>query len=82
MTNVFNSKITEVEKKIPNAKDLASKIELKAIQDKIPGVSNLVKKTDYATEIMLLILEVKVILVMMVCKIILCFSRCTSILKE
>ena len=48
MTSVFNSKFTEVEKKIPDIKNLASKTEVK---NKIPNVSNLVTKTDYVAEI-------------------------------
>ena len=51
MTSVFNSKITEVENKIPDIKNLASKTEVTAAENKIPNVSNLVTKTDYAAEI-------------------------------
>ena len=51
LTSVFNSKITEVENKIPNIKNLASKKEVTAVENKIPNVNNLVKKTDYAAEI-------------------------------
>ena len=51
MTSVFNSKITEVENKIPGIKNLLSKTEVTAVENKIPNVSNLVTKTDYATEI-------------------------------
>ena len=47
LTTVFNSKITEVENKIPDIKDLASKTEITAVENKIPNISNLV----YATEI-------------------------------
>ena len=51
MTSIFNSKITKVEKKIPDIKNLASKTEVTAVANKIPNVSNLVTKTDYAAEI-------------------------------
>ena len=48
--SVFNSKITEVENKIPDIKNLASKTEVTAVENKIPNVSNLFRKTDYAAE--------------------------------
>ena len=51
MASVFNSKITEVENKIPDIKNLTSKTEVAAVESKIPNVSNLVTKTNYATEI-------------------------------
>ena len=51
LTNVFNSKITEVENKIPDFKNLANKTEVTAVENKIPDVSNLVTKSDYAVEI-------------------------------
>ena len=51
MTNVFNSKITEVEKKIPDIKNLASKTEVTDVENEIPNVRNLVTKTDHAAEI-------------------------------
>ena len=51
MKSVCNSKITEVENKIPHIKDLASKTELTAVENKIPDVSSLVRKTDYSAEI-------------------------------
>ena len=51
MTSVFNSKITEVENKIPDIKILASKTEVTAVENEIPHISNLVLKTDCATEI-------------------------------
>ena len=51
MTSVFNSKITEVENKIPDIKNLAGKTELTAVENKIPNVNNLVTKTNYSAEI-------------------------------
>ena len=51
MTSVFNSKITEVENKISDIKNLASKTEVTAVENEIPIVGNLITKTDYAAEI-------------------------------
>ena len=51
LTCVFNSKITKVENKIPDIKNLASKTELTTVENKIPNVSSLVAKTEYAAEI-------------------------------
>ena len=51
LTSGLNSKITEVENKIPDIKNLASKTEVPAVENKISNVSNLVSKTDYAAEI-------------------------------
>ena len=56
-TSSFNSKVTELENKIktagskPNITNLATKLSLTAIGNKIPDVNGFVKKTDYATEI-------------------------------
>ena len=44
LASVFNSKITEVENKIPDIKNLASKTEVTAVENKIPDVSNLLQK--------------------------------------
>ena len=46
-----NTDKTELEKKIPNISNLATKTPLTAVESKIPNVSNLVKKTDYNTKI-------------------------------
>ena len=52
MASVFNSEITEVENKIPDIKNLASKTEVTTVENKIPDVSGLVKKkSDYSTEV-------------------------------
>ena len=56
-TSSFNSKVTELENKIktagskPNITNLATKLSLTAIGNKIPDVNGFVKNTDYATEI-------------------------------
>ena len=43
--------ITELEKKIPDISNLATKTALTAVENKIPNVSNLVNKTDYNTKV-------------------------------
>ena len=43
--------MTEIEGKIPDVSNLATKTALTAVEKKIPSVSNLVKKTDYNTKI-------------------------------
>ena len=41
----YNTKITEIEGKIPNVTNLATKTALTTAENKIPSASNLVKKT-------------------------------------
>ena len=43
----YNTDKTELENKIPDISNLATKTALTAIENKIPSFSNLVKKTDY-----------------------------------
>ena len=43
----FNSKVTEVEDKIPSITSSATNSALTAVENKIPDVSSLVKKTDF-----------------------------------
>ena len=43
--------MTEIEGKIPDVSNLATKTALTAVEKKIPSLSNLVKKTDYNTKI-------------------------------
>ena len=45
----YNTKITEIENKIPDVNSLATKTALTEVENKITGVSGLVKKTDYNT---------------------------------
>ena len=45
------TKITEIENKIPDINNLATKTALTTIENKIPETSNLAKKTDYNTKI-------------------------------
>ena len=47
----YNAKIAEIENKIPDISNLATKTALTAVENKIPSVSSLVKKTDHNTKI-------------------------------
>ena len=47
----FNSKITEVEGKIPSISGLATSSALTAVEDKIPDASSLVTKTDFYAKV-------------------------------
>ena len=47
----FNSKITEIEGKMPSIISLGTSSALAAVETKIPDINNLVKKTDYNTKI-------------------------------
>ena len=47
----FNTKVTEIEGKIPSITGLATNSELTTVKNKIPDVSSLVKKTDCNTKI-------------------------------
>ena len=47
----YNTKITQLENKIPDISNLATKITLTTVENKMLSVSNLVKKTDYNTKI-------------------------------
>ena len=42
----YNSKITEIEGKIPDIINLATKTSLNTVENKIPDISGLVKKTN------------------------------------
>ena len=48
---VKKAKLTELENKIPDITNLATKAALTTIENKIPDVSNLVKKTDSVTKV-------------------------------
>ena len=48
---VKKAKLTELENKIPDISNLATKTALTTVENKIPSISNLVKKTDYNTKI-------------------------------
>ena len=47
----YNTKIPEIEGKIPDISGLATKNALNTVEDKIRSISGLVKKTDYNTKI-------------------------------
>ena len=48
---VKKAKLTELENKISDVSNLATKTALTIVENKIPDVSNLIKKTDYNTKI-------------------------------
>ena len=43
----FNTKVTEIESKIPDVNSLVTKSALTVVENKIPDVSSLVKKPEY-----------------------------------
>ena len=47
----YNTKITEIEVKIPDVSILPTKNALNTVENKIPDVNSLVKKTDYNAKI-------------------------------
>ena len=47
----YNTKITEIEGKIPDISGLATKTALTTVENNIPSIIGLVKKTDYNTKI-------------------------------
>ena len=50
-TAALNAKINEIKGEIPNITNLATNTAFTAVENKIPNVSNLDKKTDYNTRI-------------------------------
>ena len=48
---VKKAKLTELENKIPDISNLATKTVLTTVENKTPNASSLVKKTDYDTKI-------------------------------
>ena len=53
----FNTKVTEIEGKIPSITGLATNSELPAVENKIPDVTSLIKKTDFDTKLKKLVPE-------------------------
>ena len=49
----YNTKITELENKIPDISNLSTKTALTTVENKIHSVSDLVKKTGYDTKLLL-----------------------------
>ena len=47
----YTAKITEIENKIPDASNLATKTALTTVENKIPDADGLIKKTDYNAKI-------------------------------
>ena len=47
----YNSKMTEIEGKIPSISGLATNTWLTVVENKIPNISSSVKKRDYNTKI-------------------------------
>ena len=47
----YNTKISEIEGKIPSVSGFVTTSALAALENKIPSVSNLVKKTDYNAKV-------------------------------
>ena len=47
----FNTKVTEIEGKIPDISGLATKSALTVVENKISDVSSLVKKIDFNTKV-------------------------------
>ena len=47
----FNTKVTEIEGKIPSITGLATNSELSAVENKIPDVGSLVEKTNLNAEL-------------------------------
>ena len=47
----FNTKVSEIQGKIPNISGLATSSALTAVENKIPDVSSLVKKIDFNTKV-------------------------------
>ena len=48
----YNIKIAKIDSKIPSFSGLATNYTLTAVENRIPDVSSLVKKTDYDTKIL------------------------------
>ena len=47
----YNAKITEIDGKIPGITGLVTTAAINIVENKIPDVNNLVKKTDYDAKI-------------------------------
>ena len=50
-TTDYDSKIINIDGKIPDISNLATKTALTTVENKVPNVSSLVKKTDYNTKV-------------------------------
>ena len=61
----YNTKISEIESKIPSVSDLATNSSLTTVENKIPDVSNLVKKKQILIQ-KLLKLKRKLLIIIMI----------------
>ena len=59
----YNAKITEIKSKIPSTSGLATTPAYTTVENKIPDVSNVVKKTDYDAEILNLNILLQLIII-------------------
>ena len=59
-----NTKITEIEGKIPDVSSLATKTELTIVENKIPNINNLIKKQIMTQK--LLKLKKKLLIIIMI----------------
>ena len=55
----YNSKITEIEGKIPGITGLATNSALTAVENKIPNVNRLVAKTDFDVKLVTELRQIK-----------------------
>ena len=65
-TTALNAKTNYVKDKIPNITNLATSTSLSAIENKIPRVSDLFKKSDYSTKISVKLISVKLTLLLII----------------
>ena len=61
----YNTKIIEIEGKIPDIRNLATKTELTVVENRIPSVSDLVKKNQIIT-FKLQKLKINLIIILMI----------------
>ena len=59
----YNAKITEIKSKIPSSSGFATTPAYTTVENKIPDVSNAVKKTDYDAEILNLNILLQLIII-------------------
>ena len=52
----YNTKITEIEDKLPDISNLATKTALTNFENKIPSISHLVKKADCKINLIIIII--------------------------
>ena len=78
---MYNAKIKNIEDKIPDITNLpTTTTALTAVENKIPNVSTLVKKTDYITK--LVKLKIKLLLIMIMINILLLKNLIPELISE